>query len=51
MSKLYCREPCKTVKNVVLYPHHAIVVGAISGVASVLGHVWVTVIFESRLLT
>lgn len=31
-----------TIANVVLYPHHAIIVGVIAGVASVLGHVFVT---------
>jgi ammonium transporter Rh len=39
-----------SVANVVLYPHHAIIVGSIAGVASVLGHVWVTVSFSLAML-
>ena len=33
------------VANVILYPHHAIVVGAAAALVSVLGHVYVTVNF------
>ncbi|KAI6185847.1 Ammonium-transp domain-containing protein [Aphelenchoides besseyi] len=31
-----------TVANVILYPHHALLVGAIAAFISVIGHVWVT---------
>uniref|UniRef100_A0AC35FTM8 Ammonium transporter AmtB-like domain-containing protein n=1 Tax=Panagrolaimus sp. PS1159 TaxID=55785 RepID=A0AC35FTM8_9BILA len=39
-----------TVANVILYPHHAIIVGVITGVLSVVGHVAVTPKFFERKL-
>lgn len=32
-----------TVANVILYPHHAVIVGALAGILSVFGHVILTV--------
>ena len=40
-----------TVANVILYPHHAIIIGALTGIISVVGHVAITVsyvIYYSR---
>ena len=34
-----------TVANVILYPHHAIIVGCLTGLISVVGHVAITVCF------
>uniref|UniRef100_A0AC34QB03 Ammonium transporter AmtB-like domain-containing protein n=1 Tax=Panagrolaimus sp. JU765 TaxID=591449 RepID=A0AC34QB03_9BILA len=39
-----------TVANVILYPHHAIIVGALTGIISVVGHVAITPKFFERKL-
>lgn len=34
-----------TVAGILRYPHHAIIIGAITGFLSVIGHVFLTVLF------
>lgn len=34
-----------SVSNMILYPHHALIIGFLAGVVSICGHVFISVIF------